>query len=914
MKAITRLILTIGTILVSLVSCYKGQIDDLQTQIDEIKNTQIKTVSEQRSGIEISLTDLEKLDAELKDFISTLQSQSAELEKIDKALEQSVEYLKTELDGDASVAQANCLAQMEAFKIGVHNKCTSLKTSASSLQEKDDALKKQTAALKSYIEKEMGETSDWTSVTFSTLAQYNATAEIVAAIHSLVTSITDDMKVMSVGVSQEDLNNSIDGLRKDIRSKVKKSADDAFATLSQTAKKVTSAYTKAFSDAIKSSESSIRTWVNPQFAGYYTIAQIDSKLSTLKAALELRDDGQRAYLSTFVNNLSATLAAKISSNDTQIEHLQGQSNRLGTDLAALADAVLSNSTTISGNASLINANSTAISNGCEDIALCEKLIEANKRLSAENDRAVESSANAVRTLQTSALADDQKLVSRFRDVATNASDIASTASLLATAASAVASNALAINANSEGIGKLKDELARTKEEIIDAYNRAIEEAISAFGGRIRGEIAAEVSKINGIIEALTGRVAACEKEIESIKDSIEAIKKDIESVKGQISAILSRVQSIFYVPKYSDSKAVMTYTETDKINPGFAEFDFEVKPAAVAAELAEVWQGIMSMKAVYTITKAAPEMVELALESVTAENGFLSVTVSGKALKDEFFKGLCSANVRLSISDGNNDLATEYIQMVPQALEVISFEDEAFKGYCVENFDTDGDGEINVKYEAKAVTAMSCSNRNITSLVGIEHFVNLKSLDCSNNPLAQIDILKNKEISTLCINACPITSMKFSGYLSLGGQFITLPGDEKAIIYYAEDSKLRLVSLDETTLGWGYEDISSNARDEFDGVVNTDKIISGSPAAQWCRAKGAEWYLPSRRELFEIYRSRVAINATLTSFGAQTLSPSSYWSSTEYNYNNAYLVFFKDGGVTQYYKWAEYKVRAVRVV
>lgn len=81
MKAITRLIPIIGTILVSLVSCYKGQIDDLQTQIDEIKNTQIKTVSEQRSGIEISLTDLEKLDAELKDFISTLQSQYAELEK-----------------------------------------------------------------------------------------------------------------------------------------------------------------------------------------------------------------------------------------------------------------------------------------------------------------------------------------------------------------------------------------------------------------------------------------------------------------------------------------------------------------------------------------------------------------------------------------------------------------------------------------------------------------------------------------------------------------------------------------------------------------------------------------------------------------------------------------------------------------
>lgn len=472
---------------------------------------------------------------------------------------------------------------------------------------------------------------------------------------------------------------------------------------------------------------------------------------------------------------------------------------------------------------------------------------------------------------------------------------------------------MAINANSEGIGKLKDELARTKEEIIDAYNRAIEEAISAFGGRIRGEIAAEVSKINGIIEALTGRVAACEKEIESIKDSIEAIKKDIESVKGQISAILSRVQSIFYVPKYSDSKAVMTYTETNKINPGFAEFDFEVKPAAVAAELAEVWQGIMSMKAVYTITKAAPEMVELALESVTAENGFLSVTVSGKALKDEFFKGLCSANVRLSISDGNNDLATEYIQMVPQALEVISFEDEAFKGYCVENFDTDGDGEINVKYEAKAVTAMSCSNRNISSLVGIEHFVNLKSLDCSNNPLTGIDILKNKELSTLCINACPITSMKFSGELPLAGQYI-MPGEDKGVIFYAKNSVIKIMSLDEGKESWGYDGTSIGADDILNGAANTDKIVSGSPAAKWCRAKGAEWYLPAKNELFLIYKYRAAINKTLSSVEGTPLSSLSHWSSTEYNYKNAYLIYFGDGSVNWYYKSDAYRVRAVRVL
>ena len=109
----------------------------------------------------------------------------------------------------------------------------------------------------------------------------------------------------------------------------------------------------------------------------------------------------------------------------------------------------------------------------------------------------------------------------------------------------------------------------------------------------------------------------------------------------------------------------MTFTNNGTITPGTATFDFELKPASTAAEVATVWQTALSMSAVYTITKASPETVALTVESVSAENGFLSVTVSGRNLKDAYFQNKCSANVRLSISDGNNDLTSEYIQMVP---------------------------------------------------------------------------------------------------------------------------------------------------------------------------------------------------------------------------------------------------------
>ena len=56
----------------------------------------------------------------------------------------------------------------------------------------------------------------------------------------------------------------------------------------------------------------------------------------------------------------------------------------------------------------------------------------------------------------------------------------------------------------------------------------------------------------------------------------------------------------------------------------------------------------------------------------------------------------------------------------------IPFEDANFKAYCINNFDTDGDGEISID-EAEAVTEMDILSDNITSLYGINFFLNLKS-------------------------------------------------------------------------------------------------------------------------------------------------------------------------------------------
>lgn len=861
MKKIKHLLCVAGILSLTLVSCYKDQINDLQTQIDEVKNTQIKSVNDQISSIKTSIAKLESTDTELKGFISTLQAQATELEKTDESLGKSIKDLKTELysaissaklevlnkldaeknallaeinanktkiaaleakdaqlaekDADlqrqidalkgeltdlqtkyeeisakaASVeselsqkittAEVNCLAQLEAYKTSVNNQLASINKSIATLQAKDEDLQKQINNLKSYVDSGIQDAKDWASATFATLEQYNTTAGIIATIQSQIAALqkeVDELDRTTANLSKEDLDNAIAGLRAELRPEIQKVADDA-ASLQDVSKKITAAYTKAISEAISASEKTIKSWVNTQLAGYYTASQVDSKLSRLKSSLEGQLNSQKTYLAGLINNLESTLSAKITSNKSLIEGLQSQLNGLSSELSELSGNVSSNSRAISENASQISANSLAISRNANDIDACEKLIAANKKLISENESAISANAKAIGALQSRATENERKIAQNVSDIAQNASDIASNASLIATNAVAITNNAQAISDNAAEIQNLKSDLAQTKKDITSAYIKAIDDAINTLGGQLRGEIATEVNNINGridrevstinsTIETLTARVQSCEKDIKSIKNTIYAIQQDLEDIHEQISDILARVQSITFVPKYSDGKVVMTYTNNTKITAGTAEFDFEMKPASTAAELVKVWSSALSMKAVYTITKAAPQTVDLAIESVTAENGFLNIVVSGKSLKDEFFKSQCSANVRLSISDGNNDLTTDYIQMVPWTTDVISFADAGFKAYCVENSDTDGDGEIS-EDEAKGVTAIDCSLANITSLVGIEYFSNLETIDLSCNKLTSLDLSNSPKLTQVLVNNNSLQSLTLSGLSKL---------------------------------------------------------------------------------------------------------------------------------------------------
>ena len=197
-----------------IVSCY----DDaaLWERIEALESTKIATINEQVAAIKVSIAELEAVDKELDAAIA--------------ALEKEDENLGADID---------------------------------SLRAKGAALDERIDELKSYVEDELSATTDWANATFSTLVQYQATCDELAAIKVLIAELEVSL-------------------------------------------------TQAISDAVAASETSIKNWVNEQLTGYWTIAETQARLDTIKSSASVEIAAIKADLNTAKEELTTAYQNEIS--------------------------------------------------------------------------------------------------------------------------------------------------------------------------------------------------------------------------------------------------------------------------------------------------------------------------------------------------------------------------------------------------------------------------------------------------------------------------------------------------------------------------------------------------------------------------------------------------------------------------
>ncbi len=148
------------------------------------------------------------------------------------------------------------------------------------------------------------------------------------------------------------------------------------------------------------------------------------------------------------------------------------------------------------------------------------------------------------------------------------------------------------------------------------------------------------------------------------------------------------------------------------------------------------------------------------------------------------------------------------------------------------------------------------------------------------------------------------------------------PGDTysknglRGIVFWVDDTGRhgKILSFEEKELTWvaGKTRTLLQTTDSKDGAENQRRVSDRSryPAFGFCAELGGEWYLPSREEMAQVYKSKSRINALLDKMGLARLS-SWYWTSTEHNAERAWRVYMYDGRGYNFSKDIANPVRAV---
>ena len=195
--------------------------------------------------------------------------------------------------------------------------------------------------------------------------------------------------------------------------------------------------------------------------------------------------------------------------------------------------------------------------------------------------------------------------------------------------------------------------------------------------------------------------------------------------------------------------------------------------------------------------KTADEATEFwfVVPPITFTNGFtLTITDTEGYVytKTTHTKRTVSRNIKNSLQP------FDVMSTVPEGN--VLFEDDNFKAYCVEKFDNNGDGEISF-LEASSIESVSCSNRSISSLKGIECFTRLVYLYCDGNQLTTLDVSKNPALYTLYCDENQLTSLIVNnpGLHELDcprNQLTTLDVSKTPALYRLECAENKLTTLD----------------------------------------------------------------------------------------------------------------------
>jgi len=168
-----------------------------------------------------------------------------------------------------------------------------------------------------------------------------------------------------------------------------------------------------------------------------------------------------------------------------------------------------------------------------------------------------------------------------------------------------------------------------------------------------------------------------------------------------------------------------------------------------------------------------------------------------------------------SLHDGEDYNFGEFCLEVTRLSEecLVNIPDPNFKNYLLGNFEINknGDGEIQCEEAEGYFGDIDCSGLEIADLTGIEAFIYISYLNCSDNNLTSLDLSQNNELSQLNCSGNNLNTLKL-----VENRFMWLlncSGNRLGNVDISKNPSLQVV------------DVSNNRLAAFD-ISGNDKIIS----------------------------------------------------------------------------------------
>lgn len=366
-----KLILCIAAVAMLLPSCKKinEALDSLDGRLDKLEQEAIPSIDEQIAAINTSLDNLNVMDSELKGYIDGLTATASNLQEQINAINTKIEEVKTALQDEISTAKANVIAQLEAAKEELENELATINATIATLQAKDAELDGKITELQTYVDTELGKTTDWASATFATLEQYNALASEVATIKEQIKAINESITNLETKLTtkiNEDIATAVSTLSADIQQKVSEITTAYTNAIKSAKEEITAAYTVAIQTAISNLDSSLKAWVGEQLANYYTIAQIDAKIEALQGLIQQNGSEELINeLNSLKSSLQTMKAELTAAYKKAIEESINTNN--GVINAKIASEITAVNNRINSEVAAINAKISAIESRLDDL-------------------------------------------------------------------------------------------------------------------------------------------------------------------------------------------------------------------------------------------------------------------------------------------------------------------------------------------------------------------------------------------------------------------------------------------------------------------------------------------------------------------------------------------------------------------